>query len=67
MTPKAAVALLWRTLDFGLRWGDFGLDSLQCDGIPLVWTLIRNHPSVAQKPSVRQSSVTSFIMAKEDI
>ena len=44
--------------DFALRCGDFGSDSLQCDGIPLVWNLIRNHPSVAQNPSVRQSSVT---------
>ena len=47
--------------DFGVRWGDFESDSLQRDGIPLVWTLIRNHPSVVQKPSVRQSSVAVAI------
>ena len=45
-------------LGFGLRWDDFGSDFLQCDGIPLVLTLIRSHPSVTQKPSVRQSSVS---------
>ena len=39
----------------------FRSDSLQCVGIPLLWTLIRNHPSVAQKPSVRQTSVTAAL------
>ena len=56
LQPKAAVTLLWRTLGF---WAVLGSDSLQCNGIPLLWDLIRNHPSVAQNLSVRQSSVTA--------
>ena len=61
---KATVTLLWCTLGFGLRWGDFGSESTQGGSHHIVKNLIPNYPSVAQKPGVRQSSVTAALYSK---
>ena len=51
-------------LSFGLHWGDFGSQSILGGAKHIIRNLIQNHLSVAQNPSVRQSSVTAALVFK---